>query len=117
MSCWRTTVKNSSCIRGKNGFNHVHDRKTGKPINVYPDMKSFNWTTGFNLETGEWENMLWPEAGKQTLVCPAIDGGHSWNAGSYSPPNEAILSHRQRVVHESHGRARRRRWRDCHRRL
>ena len=70
---------------GKNGFNHVHDRKTGKPINVYPDMKSFNWTTGFNLETGEWENMLWPEAGKQTLVCPAIDGGHSWNAGSYSP--------------------------------
>jgi outer membrane protein assembly factor BamB len=29
--------------------------------------------------------MLWPAAGKQTLVCPAIDGGHSWNAGTYSP--------------------------------
>ncbi len=70
---------------GKNGFNHVHDRKTGKPVNVYPDIKSANWTSGFNLETGEWENMLWPEAGKKTLVCPAIDGGHSWNAGSYSP--------------------------------
>jgi alcohol dehydrogenase (cytochrome c) len=70
---------------GKNGFNHVHDRKTGKPINVYPDMKSFNWTTGFNLEKGEWENMLWPKAGVRTLVCPAIDGGHSWNAGAYSP--------------------------------
>lgn len=70
---------------GKNGFNHVHDPKSGKPINVYPDIKSANWTTGFNLETGEWENMLWPEAGKKTLVCPAIDGGHSWNAGSYSP--------------------------------
>src|SRR5213075_1027865 len=25
---------------GKNGLKHVHDRKTGKPINVYPDMKS-----------------------------------------------------------------------------
>lgn len=70
---------------GKNGFNHVHDRKTGQPINVYPDMKNQNWTTGFNLETGEWENMLWPKAGEKTLVCPAIDGGHSWNAGSYSP--------------------------------
>src|SRR2546422_210745 len=70
---------------GKNGFNHVHDRKTGKPLNVYPDMKSFNWTTGFNLETGKWENMLWPKAGVKTLVCPAIDGGHSWNAGAYSP--------------------------------
>ncbi|MGQ4808670.1 Quinohemoprotein alcohol dehydrogenase [Candidatus Entotheonellaceae bacterium PAL068K] len=70
---------------GKNGFNHVHDRKTGKPINVYPDTVTFNWTTGFNLETGEWENMLWPKAGEKTLVCPAIDGGHSWNAGTYSP--------------------------------
>lgn len=70
---------------GKNGFNHVHDRKTGQPVNVYPDMKNQNWTTGFNLETGEWENMLWPKAGEKTLVCPAIDGGHSWNAGSYSP--------------------------------
>ncbi len=70
---------------GKNGFNHVHDAKTGQPINVYPDMKNYNWTSGFNLETGQWENMLWPAAGEKTLVCPAIDGGHSWNAGSYSP--------------------------------
>ena len=70
---------------GKNGFNHVHDAKTGQPINVYADMKNQNWTSGFNLETGQWENMLWPKAGEKTLVCPAIDGGHSWNAGSYSP--------------------------------
>jgi alcohol dehydrogenase (cytochrome c) len=70
---------------GKNGFNHVHDRKTGKPISVYPDMKSYNWTSGFNLKTGEWENRLWPKAGEKTLVCPAIDGGHSWNAGAYNP--------------------------------
>lgn len=72
---------------GKNGFNHIHDRKTGQPINVYPDIKTYNWTTGFNLETGQWENMLWPKAGEKTLVCPAIDGGHSWNAGSYNPDN------------------------------
>ena len=70
---------------GKNGFNHVHDRKTGKPVNVYPDMKNFNWTSGFNMRTGEWLNRLWPKAGEKTLVCPAIDGGHSWNAGAYNP--------------------------------
>ena len=70
---------------GKNGFNHVHDVATGQPINVYPDMKNHNWTSGFNLETGQWENMLWPVAGERTLVCPAIDGGHSWNPGTYSP--------------------------------
>jgi PQQ-dependent dehydrogenase (methanol/ethanol family) len=70
---------------GKNGFNHIHDVATGQPINVYPDMKNQNWTSGFNLETGQWENMLWPVAGEKTLVCPAIDGGHSWNPGTYSP--------------------------------
>ena len=70
---------------GKNGFNHVHDSKTGQPLNVYADMKNQNWTSGFNLETGQWENMLWPIAGEKTLVCPAIDGGHSWNHGTYSP--------------------------------
>ena len=70
---------------GKNGFNHVHDIATGQPINVYPDMKNHNWTSGFNMETGQWENMLWPIAGEKTLVCPAIDGGHSWNPGTYSP--------------------------------
>ena len=70
---------------GKNGFNHVHDAATGQPINVYPDMKNHNWSSGFNLETGQWENMLWPVAGEKTLVCPAIDGGHSWNPGTYSP--------------------------------
>ncbi len=70
---------------GKNGFNHVHDTKTGKPVAVYPDMKNFNWTSGFNLASGEWEKRLWPKAGEKTLVCPAIDGGHSWNAGSYNP--------------------------------
>ena len=70
---------------GKNGFNHVYEAKSGKPVNIYPAQKSQNWTTGFNLETGEFENMLWPKAGERTLVCPTIDGGHSWNAGTYSP--------------------------------
>jgi PQQ-dependent dehydrogenase (methanol/ethanol family) len=70
---------------GKNGFNHIHDVATGQPINVYPDMKNQNWTSGYNMETGQWENMLWPVVGEKTLVCPAIDGGHSWNPGTYSP--------------------------------
>jgi len=70
---------------GKNGFNHVLDRETGDPVSVYPDMKSYNWTTGYDLEARQWQNMLWPKAGEETLVCPAIDGGHSWNAGAYSP--------------------------------
>jgi len=81
---------------GKNGFNHVHDVATGQPLSVYPDMNNQNWTTGFNLETGQWENMLWPKAGEKTLVCPAIDGGHSWNAGTYSPETGLFY----RVVNE-----------------
>ncbi len=70
---------------GKNGFNHVHDAKSGQPLAVYSAMKHQNWTSGFNLESGEFENILWPVAGEKTLVCPAIDGGHSWNSGSFDP--------------------------------
>lgn len=81
---------------GKNGFMHVHNAKSGQPENVYPAMKNQNWTSGFNKETGQWENMLWPKAGEKTLVCPAIDGGHSWNAGSYNPSNGMFY----RVVNE-----------------
>ena len=69
----------------KNGFNHVHESKSGDPVSIYPTQRTQNWTTGFNLETGEFENTLWPKAGERTLVCPAIDGGHSWNAGTYNP--------------------------------
>ena len=88
---------------GKNGFNHVHDVKTGQPLAVYPAMKNQNWTTGFNLETGQFENMLWPKAGEKTLVCPAIDGGHSWNAGSLRSELWPELPHRQRMVHVADG--------------
>ena len=70
---------------GKNGFNHVHDRKTGKPINVYADMKNINWTSGFNLQSGQWENRLWPKAGEKTLVCPAIDGAKARKAAPIAP--------------------------------
>ncbi len=42
-------------------------------------------------------------AGEKTLVCPAIDGGHSWNAGTYSPKTGTVLSDRQRVVHVPDG--------------
>ncbi len=81
---------------GKNGFMHINEIKSGKPLNVYPAMKNQNWTSGFNKETGQWENVLWPKAGEKTLVCPAIDGGHSWNAGSYDPNSKTFF----RVVNE-----------------
>ena len=63
----------------------LFDPRSGKPVDSYPIQRTQNRTTGFNLETGEFENMLRPKAGERTLVCPAIDGGHSWNAGTYDP--------------------------------
>ena len=70
---------------GKNGFNHIHERKSGKVVTIYAAQKTQNWTSGYNMATGKWENMLWPKPGVKTKVCPAIDGGHSWNAGAYNP--------------------------------
>jgi glucose dehydrogenase len=48
------------------------------------------------MAKGQWENILWPKPGEQTLVCPAIDGGHSWEAGTYSPQTKLFY----RVVQE-----------------
>ena len=70
---------------GRSGFNYVHDAATGQPLAAYSALNNHDWTSGFNLETGEFEDLLWPVAGEKTLVCPAIDGRHSWNSGSYDP--------------------------------
>lgn len=81
---------------GKNGFMHVLDRRTGEPIKVYPAMRHQNWTKGYDLAKRDWIDMLWPKPGERTLVCPAIDGGHSWNAGTYHPGLNTFF----RVVNE-----------------
>lgn len=76
---------------GKGGFYHIFDTKTGEPEAIYANANSINWTSGYNMETKEWENRLWPKGGEKTLVCPAIDGAHSFNAGTYDPSSNTFF--------------------------
>lgn len=68
----------------KNGFVYVFDRKTGKPVNVYKGVDAINFVKDIT-PTGELVGRWDPPEGKHVNLCPAIAGGYSWNAGSYSP--------------------------------
>ncbi|HEX5325543.1 MAG TPA: PQQ-binding-like beta-propeller repeat protein [Acetobacteraceae bacterium] len=69
----------------KSGFVFVYDANL-KVKNVYPLLQNINFVQGIDPKTGELIGRRDFSAGKQsTPLCPAIDGGVSWNSGSYSP--------------------------------
>ena len=60
------------------------DAATGKPVNVYKGVDAINFVKDIKPNgdlVGRWD----PPEGKHVNLCPAIAGGYSWNAGSYSP--------------------------------
>ncbi|MEO6023204.1 MAG: PQQ-binding-like beta-propeller repeat protein [Burkholderiales bacterium] len=68
----------------KSGFVFVFDRNTGKPVNVYKGVDAINFVKDIKPNgelVGRWD----PPQGKHVNLCPAIAGGYSWNAGTYSP--------------------------------
>jgi len=69
----------------KRGFVFVYDRDL-KVQNVYPIVNAINFVKGIDPKTGELSGRRDFSAGKQSEpLCPAINGGVSWNNGSYSP--------------------------------
>ena len=70
----------------KSGFIFVYDRKDAGLANVWPIVENYNFVKSIDPKTGELIGRRDMTEGKQaTPLCPAIDGGVSWNAGSYSP--------------------------------
>ncbi len=69
----------------KSGFIFVYDRDL-KVQNVWPLIKNYNFVKVIDPKTGELIGRRDFTAGKAAEpLCPAIDGGVSWNSGSYSP--------------------------------
>jgi quinohemoprotein ethanol dehydrogenase len=69
----------------KNGFFYVLDRKTGKLISA-KNFVPVNWATGIDMRTGRpRENPDRQYGIKAKLVSPGPNGGHDWQAMSYSP--------------------------------
>jgi alcohol dehydrogenase (cytochrome c) len=69
----------------KAGFVFVFDRK-GKPVNVYKGVDNINFVEDIRND-GTLVGRRDLAEGKHKNLCPAIAGGYSWNAGSYSPKN------------------------------
>jgi len=68
----------------KDGFVYVFDRASNDPVNVYKGVDNINFVEDIT-PTGELIGRRDMSEGKHTNLCPAIAGGFSWNAGSYSP--------------------------------
>ena len=68
----------------KSGFVFVFDRATGKPVNVYKGVDAINFVKDIK-PNGDLVDRWDPKGGKHANLCPAIAGGFSWNAGTYSP--------------------------------
>ena len=67
----------------KAGFVFVFDR-SGKPVKVYKGVDNINFVEDIK-DDGTLVGRRDLAEGKHTNLCPAIAGGYSWNAGSYSP--------------------------------
>ncbi len=72
----------------KSGYVFVYDADL-KLQNVYPLLQNSNFVKSIDPKTGELIGRRDFSAGQQsTPLCPAIDGGVSWNSGSYDPKTE-----------------------------
>lgn len=68
----------------KGGHVFVYDRNA-KVQNVYEGVDNINFVKSIDPKTGELIGRRDMVEGKHTNLCPAIAGGYSWNAGTYSP--------------------------------
>lgn len=68
----------------KGGYTWVMDRENGEFINAWPIAENINWISGIDSK-GQLLDRLEPKVGEQTIICPSIGGGRSWNHAAYSP--------------------------------
>ena len=73
----------------KNGFVYVFDRSTGRPVSVYRGVDAINFVKDITPD-GTLVGRRDMSEGKHKDLCPAIAGGYSWNAGSYSPKTDLL---------------------------
>jgi PQQ-dependent dehydrogenase (methanol/ethanol family) len=67
----------------KGGFIFVYDRQ-GKPVNVYKGVDNINFVQDIKPD-GELVGRRDLPEGKHENLCPAINGGLSYNSGTYNP--------------------------------
>ncbi len=69
-----------------NGFFYVIDRETGKLVNEPGKTTYINWAKGIDVETGRPIENPGIRYEKEAMeIWPGTNGGHNWQAMSYSP--------------------------------
>jgi alcohol dehydrogenase (cytochrome c) len=70
----------------KGGFVFVYDRKDASVANVWRLIDNINFVKDIDPKSGELIGRRDLSEGKvEGVLCPAINGGISWNTGAYSP--------------------------------
>jgi len=69
----------------KSGFVFVYDRADAKVQNVWRLIKNINFVQNIDPKTGELVGRRDLPEGSHKNLCPAINGGISWNTGAYNP--------------------------------
>ena len=69
----------------KGGFVTVLNKKDGKVINVWQFAENVTWVDKVDPKTGGLINRNEPTTTETKIICPAIVGARSLNAGAYSP--------------------------------
>jgi alcohol dehydrogenase (cytochrome c) len=69
----------------KSGYVFVLDRRNGEIVNVWPLVEGTNFAKTIDRKTGELVERVNPPEGKPFELCPSLQGGRSWNQGSYDP--------------------------------
>jgi alcohol dehydrogenase (cytochrome c) len=80
-------------VPGKTGIVYTLDRQTGeflwaRPTNFQNVVKSIDGATG---EVTVNPDTTFNKAGEEHLVCPGMNGGKNFQAGAYSPLNNALF--------------------------
>ena len=79
-------------IPGKTGVVYTLDRETGEFLWATPTVPQ-NVISGIDGATGavtENSELVFTNAGQEVLACPSWFGGKDWQAGAYSPLNNAM---------------------------
>ena len=69
----------------KGGFVFVYDRTNAKVVNVWRLVKYINFVKDIDPNSGELIGRRDMVEGPHKNLCPGINGGISWNSGTYSP--------------------------------
>ncbi len=83
--------------QAKSGFVYVYDRTNGKIENVWTINKHVSFVKNVDPKTGQLIGRNPPATSEGHMFCPSMNGGRSWNAGSYNPDTKLWYNSRQEL--------------------